>query len=871
MLYDVLRFLPWLWQAILQPYVFGALATLVSDGAEAVSHLSETVYVLFCFFCGRSHRRYPLRTKELNARKAMLLQVAREKRAATAAATAAMGGNPNTSGIASFDTEGVSGIDSEDEDTVRSSSDGGSSVQKLSDASRGTKTPSGAATAAAAAAAARGSASGSSVFTNLCAARPSTPTSEKKPSSSNLLLSPATSLNSSTASAGSAHHHHDGNSGGDPVLIGRRILLGKKGEIEDWQPAVLGRLLVPLSYPLSYSHSLHRLVATVIGPIQQPSVSTMPNRHPAPQWPPHYVRSGGGGAGGVGSGGAATSGLGGATGTAMGGGGAGAGGGERGAGLGMGGFSRMEEYSSSASSSTTATTGGGGAAGSAILRRRGGGGGGMGDSVFGDSGSSAGEGGAAGAGGGGAAVRSRVVGGQQWRPASSVVYRRVSSRQLDVSSRSRRAPVAAHLIASITAHHVLSYQATRQKVLVMDLDETLCHVSTTTANMAGPPTFSEVIPTSTGAELYHVWVRPYADLFLATAAKLFNLVLFTSASKPYAETILRRIDPERRLKERYYRQDCRVISRGMLAKVIGSSNGGSAVGGTREGSIATSATTRLPPLSHGATGGPARQSTISGSAAEAAKPTESALSSGSTSLRRESESEEPQPTAPLPQPLLSSTTSSLSTSSSAAGHDEPCGSSASAAAAFLTTPPSPPTPLIPTADLPAKPAFKENTKVLVKDLRVLKVPPELLIMIDNAEECTLLSRENALVIAPYIPLAPSEKSVLRHSAGSGEGGLAAVAPSTVSNVDDTDADVGGNAEGAGADGKPHAHSPVTEGRSGGANVNGPVVSEAPGDDALGRREDEDPENDDVLLGLLPLLEALLVVPDVRSILRYGKA
>lgn len=95
-----------------------------------------------------------------------------------------------------------------------------------------------------------------------------------------------------------------------------------------------------------------------------------------------------------------------------------------------------------------------------------------------------------------------------------------------------------------------------QKVLVLDLDETLVHTCVTTAGILLPPTFSEAIPTLGGAELYHVWERPFLHTFLRAMSRLYNLVVFTASAPAYADPILDRIDTNGYIKRRYYRADC---------------------------------------------------------------------------------------------------------------------------------------------------------------------------------------------------------------------------------------------------------------------------------------------------------------------------
>ncbi|CAD2222697.1 NLI interacting factor-like phosphatase, putative [Angomonas deanei] len=403
------------------------------------------------------------------------------------------------------------------------------------------------------------------------------------------------------------------------VVIQRRLLLGRKGEITEWYPALPGRPVVNDTSNFTLSKNLHQLVRKVIGLLRPfTAQSVLGGKHSPPVWPSHYTQR--------------------ASDT-------------------VSVDTRAEEYSSS----TNYTS-----ANQISKRKR--------------------------------------------------VYNRVNLNASDSKGK--------NTMAGISGRHVLTYPATRQKVLVIDLDETLCHVSTSTASMHFSPTFSEVLPTTSGAELYHVWERPYARLFLTTAAKFFNLVLFTSASPPYADTILKHIDPQGVLARRYYRQHCRPMSRGDLAKLVAQRRASDG----RPGVLLSDRGTR-----------------------------------GETTLVSSDGGHD--------NPLRAD--HGNFTDYETTDREDACGQSSTVETGSFSHRP--------------KPVINENSKVLVKDLKILKVPPELLIMIDNSEECTLLNRENALIIPPYIP---SED----------------------------------------------------------------------------RKETHD---DEVLLGLISLLECLLPVPDVRSILRHG--
>ncbi|GET85593.1 hypothetical protein, conserved [Leishmania tarentolae] len=717
MLADVVKYARWLWDAVLLPYVITSISSLASDGWESFIHLKESVIVLFCFVCGRSHRAFPLSRSAVEA-----------QRSAVTAAVSTRASAHMTQRSYGHLSEGE-GNDADSEADVKRARQASLSVA-------------------------------------------------------------AASATGGTPASGERIDEGDNIDEGPP-LIQRRLLFGKKGEVEGWLSAVRSRLLVPPHHPLCTSRSLHQLVSIVIGPIQQPTVSTMPTRHPEPQWPPHFLRTNSSSGGGIG-------------------------------GSNFLGDPSTDDNSSSNSSIASHT-----------LRHR---------------------------------TSALAASAARYRQASSVVYKRVSSRNLDFSS----SHVAPHLIASITAHHVLSYPATRQKVLVIDLDETLCHVSTTTANMAGPPTFSEVIPTASGAELFHVWERPYARLFLSTAAKLFNLVLFTSASKPYADTILHRIDPDHLLKYRYYRQDCRLVPRGLLRKMcaaagmrglpLGSGGGGGS------GSVARGFSD-CDRSGGGGSGSGAGSGVHSCVSSGFATNTDDGVNGSGLDGRGSAHA-------------WGNTLSSESKGSLQGSGATVVSGSALTVSAFAGTPADDGGV---DAELAAveRVAMNEHAKVLVKDLRLLKVPPELLVMIDNSEECTLVNPENALVIPPYIPalskLAPPARETMRRRVSRGlderGSGASAVEVQPQSSLKTSDYGAKGTSEGGTV---PAALSNEDDGGVGPVRAAddddvtcGTSDDSVMGDDIATNDGPEDDE-DEVLLALISLLECLLVVPDVRSILRHGK-
>ncbi|CCI44559.1 unnamed protein product [Albugo candida] len=92
-----------------------------------------------------------------------------------------------------------------------------------------------------------------------------------------------------------------------------------------------------------------------------------------------------------------------------------------------------------------------------------------------------------------------------------------------------------------------------KKCLVLDLDETLVHSSfRPTSN----PDY--IIPVEIDGMLHQVYVckRPGVDLFLTEMAKYYEIVIYTASLSKYANPLLDRLDPERTIRHRLYREHC---------------------------------------------------------------------------------------------------------------------------------------------------------------------------------------------------------------------------------------------------------------------------------------------------------------------------
>ena len=95
--------------------------------------------------------------------------------------------------------------------------------------------------------------------------------------------------------------------------------------------------------------------------------------------------------------------------------------------------------------------------------------------------------------------------------------------------------------------------------LVLDLDETLVHCTVDPI-----PNPDLVFPVNFNGVTYQVYVRkrPYLDYFLETVSKSFEIIIFTASQKVYADVLLDRLDPERRVlhsRNRLFREACLLV------------------------------------------------------------------------------------------------------------------------------------------------------------------------------------------------------------------------------------------------------------------------------------------------------------------------
>lgn len=97
---------------------------------------------------------------------------------------------------------------------------------------------------------------------------------------------------------------------------------------------------------------------------------------------------------------------------------------------------------------------------------------------------------------------------------------------------------------------------------MLDIDETLIH--STFVNDSRHDFHFSITNDDLAYDIY-VIVRPGLKKFLRTLARYFELVTFTTARQSYADYILDRIDPDKLIKYRLYRESC-IVYNGTFVK-----------------------------------------------------------------------------------------------------------------------------------------------------------------------------------------------------------------------------------------------------------------------------------------------------------------
>ena len=98
--------------------------------------------------------------------------------------------------------------------------------------------------------------------------------------------------------------------------------------------------------------------------------------------------------------------------------------------------------------------------------------------------------------------------------------------------------------------------SSKKKTLFLDLDETLVHSAFKTYYSKEDIVFNMLYD---GKEhTIYVLKRPYVDEFLEKMSNLFELVIFTASISDYANPLLNKLDPKRRISYRLFREHCTI-------------------------------------------------------------------------------------------------------------------------------------------------------------------------------------------------------------------------------------------------------------------------------------------------------------------------
>ena len=113
-------------------------------------------------------------------------------------------------------------------------------------------------------------------------------------------------------------------------------------------------------------------------------------------------------------------------------------------------------------------------------------------------------------------------------------------------------------------------QVTRNKVLVLDMDETLIHsryLLTSDQEKRDDGDFIVTIQSASEEIKISVKLRPYLNNSLEHLAKYYEIAVFTAGEQSYADAILDYLDEERQIiRHRLYRQHCVNTAEGIYVK-----------------------------------------------------------------------------------------------------------------------------------------------------------------------------------------------------------------------------------------------------------------------------------------------------------------
>ena len=105
-------------------------------------------------------------------------------------------------------------------------------------------------------------------------------------------------------------------------------------------------------------------------------------------------------------------------------------------------------------------------------------------------------------------------------------------------------------------HKSLSSTIISKPAIAIDLDDTLVHVTLLPPNNSKIKNYFSIV---VKRRRFYVQTRPYLQYFLENLSKLYDIYIFTSSDKEYANLIIDRILPNLKNNHRFYRDSCSSI------------------------------------------------------------------------------------------------------------------------------------------------------------------------------------------------------------------------------------------------------------------------------------------------------------------------
>eukprot|EP01130_Rhizamoeba_saxonica_P008183 TRINITY_DN3307_c0_g2_i1.p1 TRINITY_DN3307_c0_g2~~TRINITY_DN3307_c0_g2_i1.p1 ORF type:complete len:225 (+),score=17.12 TRINITY_DN3307_c0_g2_i1:38-712(+) len=125
-------------------------------------------------------------------------------------------------------------------------------------------------------------------------------------------------------------------------------------------------------------------------------------------------------------------------------------------------------------------------------------------------------------------------------------------------------PILALIITQMDSLSTPLRPRTKKKILILDLDETLVH-STTTANLF-QHNFRLTVRSNDKDWSLFVIKRPHVEYFLKEVSKWYELVVFTAGVQDYADPLVDNLDKDSLISSRLFRDTCTRVNRKFYIK-----------------------------------------------------------------------------------------------------------------------------------------------------------------------------------------------------------------------------------------------------------------------------------------------------------------